>query len=112
MAGDTVSAGGDTLATRIGANADGVVAGKNNEQHSSQVDGGVVVNTGWGNGQWEDALFNQFAQQNTDIKIIYSMLYDLRNQMTQMQGWVVVMGLAVTMEMVVFLIFLLFTHRL
>lgn len=110
MAGNNFSAGGDTLATQIGENADRVVAGKNNEQHSSRVDGGVVVNAG--SGPMEDALFNQFAQQNTDIKIIYSMLYDLRNQMTVMQGWVTVMGLAVTMEMVVFLIFIIFLRRL
>jgi hypothetical protein len=94
----------DVIDTGIGDNADGVAVGKgirqrvrrdsHNDSHNDSHD--ITINLG--------EIQSKLLEMGVDIKLLFQMSQERHWQTTILQGWVIVMGVAVIIQSVTLVI--------
>ena len=86
--------GGDTIESQIGDDVDTVAAGKNINQYSYRYSYG------------RDSLDNQILQMSVDIKLLQDMSTERNLQIKILQGWVILIGIAIFLQTISFALLL------
>jgi hypothetical protein len=87
--------GGDTIEGQIGDDADVVASGKNIRQRSTR----DSHDTYWGSG-------NEILQMSVDIKLLQAMFQERAMQVDRLQGWVILIGIAIFLQTISFALLL------
>ena len=97
----------DTTGAGIGDNADGVAVGRGIRQRIRRDSPNVVVQVN----ESLRALESELLQLQVDIKLLHAMAEERRAQVLQLQGWVVIMGVALLLQSVTFVVFVFSVWR-
>lgn len=89
-----MDSGGDTIDSEIGDSADTVAAGKNINQYSYRYSYG------------REALESQILQMSVDIKLLQDMSTERNLQIKILQGWVILIGIAIFLQTISFALLL------
>lgn len=95
--------GGDAIDSQIGDNADTVAAGKNIRQSSTRDSHDITYSAGAG---------NELLQMSVDIRLLQNMVDEQRIKLITLQGWVIMIGMAIFLQTISFvlLVFYLVWH--
>ncbi len=91
--------GGDTIEGQIGDAADTVAAGKNIRQSSVRDSHDITYSVG---------ASNELLQMSVDIRLLHSMVDEQRVKLITLQGWVIMIGMAIFMQTVSFVLLVFF----